>query len=224
MHARNYYVLLGVSRNETPAGIRAAFREMAKRLHPDRAGQQGTAAFQELAEAYEVLSDPGRRLQYDRDLSAAEERPAAVRRTVPVEPLAPEAPSFFGRPETVRPSFHEVYDRYARNFTGRHVPKAERAEALTLELILTPEEAALGCRVPIGVPAIEVCGRCGGAGHDGLFPCLGCGGSGLVEGRRTLWVSLPPLIRSGSIVEVPLDGFGVHNFYLRLHIRVSAAA
>jgi hypothetical protein len=51
MLSRNFYVVLGVPANESSGGIRRAYRELALRYHPDRAGAQGTPSFQELTEA-----------------------------------------------------------------------------------------------------------------------------------------------------------------------------
>jgi DnaJ-class molecular chaperone len=72
MAIKDYYLILGVSRDESPEGIRAAFRQLAKRYHPDRAGAESTAEFQQIVEAYEVLSDPARRAQHNRHLAAEE--------------------------------------------------------------------------------------------------------------------------------------------------------
>ena len=64
MALKDYYLILGVSRTETARGIQNAFRELVKQLRPDRVGPQGTATFQDLVEAYQVLSDPERRKAY----------------------------------------------------------------------------------------------------------------------------------------------------------------
>jgi curved DNA-binding protein CbpA len=69
---RDYYVVLGVDRGEPPDGIRRAFHELALRYHPDRAGESATALFQDLVEAYRVLSDGRTRAAYDRALRHAE--------------------------------------------------------------------------------------------------------------------------------------------------------
>jgi DnaJ-class molecular chaperone len=74
MPFKNYYVVLGVSRDEKPAGIRSAYRKLAKEMHPDLAGESGTKQFQEIAEAYSVLSDPARRRAHDRKLDDASVR------------------------------------------------------------------------------------------------------------------------------------------------------
>ena len=65
----NYYLILGVSPSESPAGIRARYRDLARILHPDVAGEQSTVAFQKVAEAYAVLADPQARRRHDADLA-----------------------------------------------------------------------------------------------------------------------------------------------------------
>ncbi len=68
MASKDYYAILGVSPSETPEGIRAAYRRAVRRTHPDHAGPEGAAAFQEVVEAHAVLSDPERRRAYDESL------------------------------------------------------------------------------------------------------------------------------------------------------------
>ena len=74
----------------------------------------------------------------------------AVRRREPVSLLA--------EPQAVRPSFEALVERLVRNLTRVGIPKAERPEGLTVEVILTPEEAVRGVAVPIGVPGLHRCG------------------------------------------------------------------
>ena len=57
MPLKSHYAILGVARDETPAGIRAAYREAVRRTHPDYAGPQSAPAFEEIVEAHSVLSD-----------------------------------------------------------------------------------------------------------------------------------------------------------------------
>lgn len=89
---KGYYRALGVAPGATPEAIRTAFRERAKVLHPDRAlSAADEAGFRRLAEAYEVLRDPRRRLEYD-SRALAETPPPAPPRPRPAEP-APAAPT-----------------------------------------------------------------------------------------------------------------------------------
>ena len=70
MVPKNYYLILGVSQSESPAGIRARYRDLVRTLHPDVAGSQSTTAFQKVAEAYAVLADPLARRRHDTELAA----------------------------------------------------------------------------------------------------------------------------------------------------------
>jgi molecular chaperone DnaJ len=224
MADKNYYLVLGVPRTETTAGIRARFRDLARALHPDVAGEQSTGAFQELTEAYEALVDPVARRRHNIELAASDRRP-------PVQPVAtPGGPGWRhsvsppvaldGEPDAVRPSLDALLERLFRNFTGVRVPKAERPEGLTLEVILTPEEAVRGVELPVAVPAVARCPGCGGEGRVWLYTCAACGGRGMVETPRTLRIAIPPMVRPRSLVEVPLDGLGIRNLYLRLLVRI----
>lgn len=99
---KDYYLILGVPRNATPRGIRKAFLQQAKACHPDRTGSDKTSPFRDVAEAYEVLSDPERRRRYDSGLRPPPVRPIPAeppppRTTAP--PAAPRSRYGYGRPE-----------------------------------------------------------------------------------------------------------------------------
>jgi molecular chaperone DnaJ len=232
---KDYYVILGISPTATSRGIQRAFRALAKQYHPDRVGPQGTSAFQDIVEAYEVLSDPERRDVYDRRLHPAE---AAERSWSQPEPLVPEPFSHAQRlwpeplwPEqqsilydfmTVHPSFDALRARVLRNFTGVGVPKGERVEGLNVEILLSPDEARRGGVLRLGVPVFAPCTRCAGTGHTWGDSCLACMGQGLSEQEKVVAVRIPPQVRHGTVLDMPLRGLGLHNFYLRLHIAVTA--
>jgi DnaJ-class molecular chaperone len=228
MATRNHYAVLGVPRTESAGGIRAAFRDLVKRHHPDRAGVQDANRFREIVDAYRALADPEIRRAYDEDLRRHEQGdPVRIRRGRPVgagwaepEPLVPEPLDVFGAPEEIRPSFDALFERMLRNFTGRGVPKAERPEAITCQVLLTPEEAARGGVLPIQFPVFEPCASCGGSGHTMLFPCLDCSASGIVEVPATVRIRIPPGVASGSRFTTSLSGIGIGNLVLEVLIRV----
>ena len=226
MATRDYYMILGVTRAESNSGIREEFRELAKRYHPDRVGPQGTVFFQDIVEAYEVLSDPERRALYNRGLRDAEgsdisqSEPIIVGQAPRPEPLVPE-PLTLRNFSRMRPSPEALFDRLRRNFSGLGVPKGERVEALTMEIILSPDEAVRGETLLVGVPVFYPCPVCNGSGRDWLFPCSCCLQQGMVEAEKTVRIRIPPLVQNGTVVELPLHGLGVHNFYLRLFIRIA---
>jgi curved DNA-binding protein CbpA len=113
MGAKDYYANLGVDRTESSHGIHQAYRQLSKKCHPDRVGRQGTQQFQEVQEAYEVLSDPGKRRAYDASIDRQRRVRMAADHTI--EPLVPSPhPSEFCQPEPL--VTRSV--RATRNFAG----------------------------------------------------------------------------------------------------------
>ena len=137
----DYYAVLGIKRGEGAAGIRRAFRRLVARYHPDCADEEQTCRFQEVVEAYRVLSDPSQRHAYDEVGRAPRPPPLLLFRD-------------FHAPES---EIREVSDRWNRNFTEIGVPKAERLRPLELDIILTADEAQQGTAVSISVPALRRC-------------------------------------------------------------------
>lgn len=226
MEKKNFYIILGVPRTETEDGIRKAFRKLAKTFHPDRVGPDGTRNFQDIVEAYSVLSNPQKRSEYNESLRPAKEnlkievRPMRGQERGEPEPLIPEPMLVLRDFQTTNRSLDEMFDRLVKNFTGIGIPKGEGIQELNIEVILSPDEARKGGTVPIGVPVFYPCHHCGGSGHDWLFPCIYCQEQGVIEDEEVVKVKMPPLVKDGTIFELPLQGLGIHNFQLRVHIRI----
>ena len=127
MGDRNLYVVLGVDPSESELGIRTAFRNLAKQHHPDQAGEQGTAAFREIADAYRVLSDRDRRREYDASVMRSRAVPIPVRRAAFVEPLIPGDD---GR------EWHRDGARRARPGWEAHRGGPKKSELWPLDLVL----------------------------------------------------------------------------------------
>jgi molecular chaperone DnaJ len=228
MIRRDYYLVLGVSRSVCDEGIKEAFRRLVKKYHPDVAGPLSRWEFQEIVEAYEILSDPDRKRSYDRGLAHAEGRGHAApeahmtgssRRRMPrvPEPVSPLRDFF-----SISQSIDALFDRIFSSFTGMAVPGAEDPQGLNLELILTPGEALSGGRVPISVPVLYPCPDCHGSGRAWPNECGRCSGSGMVEEVEEVMLRIPPRVDQGSVFEVPLGALGIHNHYLRVVVRVGS--
>jgi curved DNA-binding protein CbpA len=88
----NYYAVLGVDADADEKTIRSAFRALARRYHPDAGEGSSEAKFRQVLQAYEVLSNPVRRRQYDQSRAALKTRPpfsfGEVRRSAGVSPAA----------------------------------------------------------------------------------------------------------------------------------------
>src|SRR5262245_32298421 len=224
MLRKSYYLTLGVSRTESVHGIREAFRELAQRYHPDRLGPARLHFFQEILEAYHVLGDPARRSQYDRDLSRI--GGTAGPSSVSVSAFAGEQrnlplPRSILRVLTIRnAAFEAALARVSGRLTAAKVGSKEYADGLAAGVVLSPDEAARGGVIFLAVPSCSPCGRCGGSGRQELFPCELCDGEGVLEEKEIVRVHIPPGVSDVTLLEVPLRGLGIHNFYLRLHIRV----
>lgn len=167
---RDYYEVLGVERTASPEDIKRAFRRLARQHHPDvnQDDAQAEERFKEVAEAYEVLSNPERRQQYDRFGHVGDQG----------------MPDFGGFG-----NFSDIFETFFGGFEtrgGRGRQRDTRGSDLRLDVELTLEEAAFGVEKKVRVTHQVVCETCEGKGSrsgTSPIPCLVCNGSGQV--RRT---------------------------------------
>jgi molecular chaperone DnaJ len=226
MMKKDYYMTLGIPRTESPSGIRAAFRELVKRYHPERVGWQGARFFQDIVNAYQALSGPEKRHLYDQGLSHAEGKNEVRSDVIIVDTghrtisNVPEVLPLLSRFETVCPPFEQLFTRVLRSFTQAGVASEEPMQSFTMQVILAPEEAMRGGVAQIRVPVFYPCPTCRGSGQEGLFSCSYCEGQRLIEEEESVRVQIPPMVRDYTQVEVSMRGLGLHNLYLRLSIRV----
>ena len=226
MAIKNYYVVLGVHREESATGIRAAYKNLAKRFHPDRIGEHGTKAFQEIVEAYQTLSDPEKRRSHNLLLDQEEDRwnevgqRIRIRRDLDPEPLGWSEISTVEDYQLAQRSFEDLYHGFFGDFTGIEVLKSERPEELTFEVLLSADEARRGGVISVGVPTFHPCSVCKGGGRDWMLSCFECRGLGRIDSERRVNVPFPPQVWSGTLIEVRIREFGITTQYLRLYLVV----
>ncbi|MCD6365779.1 MAG: J domain-containing protein [Planctomycetes bacterium] len=228
--AKDYYIILGVNEAATQDEIKKAYRNKARRLHPD-ASRHDAGPFLEVQEAYEVLGDPRRRSEYDRSRAggrsvrfSSDWAPHSHRS--PVEPLeqGPATPSpeisLKRSFETFPPPFDDIFEGLWGNFAGRSRAKDERPAGLTVDVPIDREDARNGSRVRVLIPAAGRCPTCRGWGGVGFFECLHCEGTGQVRGEFPVLVPFPPGILEGHMVSISLEDLGIRNLYstVRYHI------
>ncbi len=178
MPRRDLYETLGVPRSATPEEIKRAFRQLAREHHPDvNQDPQADERFKEINEAYQVLSDPERRVLYDRTgRTGSTTRDAGGFGPFGASPFEDIFDMFFGRE---RPAGGE--------------PGPERGSDLRITLEVALEEAAHGADKLIQVRREETCPVCFGTGAEkGSAPetCPTCHGAGQVRySRRTAFGS-----------------------------------
>lgn len=224
MMRKSYYLTLGIPPNESAVGIRQAFREIVKRYHPDRVGSERLRFFQEIVEAYHVLADPERRLHYDQGLYHANEcdvwpGPFLVSDG---EGNLPQSISVLRALAINDAPFEAALALVSSSLTEPQGGSREYCKGLNTTVILSPDEASHGGVVFLAVPSCSPCERCGGSGREGVFPCSLCDGEGLIEEQERVCVLVPAMVADAAVVNIPLRGLGVHNFYLRLQIRVGS--
>lgn len=171
--SRDYYQILGVSTSASPEEIKKAYRRLALKFHPDKNPDDPAAAeqFTEINEAYEVLSNPERRREYD------------LYGTVGGARLAAERASGFGT--GFGGLFEDILEGIFGGFGGRSA--AHRGVDLRYTMTITLEEAAKGLKREITVPRLEACESCRGTGaRPGTQPqaCPACRGRGQIRFSR----------------------------------------
>lgn len=187
MAKRDYYEVLGISKDAGEDEIRKAYRRMARRYHPDvnRDDPQAAERFKEVQEAYEVLGDDQKRAAYDR-FGHAGVGAGAEAGGFPGAGGGFGDFSDFGDMGTIFEQFFGGMGGGFRTQSGptvRAVPGADIEARLTLSF----EEAAFGADKELRVRRLEPCPTCSGSGSaPGTSParCSNCGGSGQVRAAR----------------------------------------
>lgn len=232
--ATDFYLVLGVPASASTEQIKAAYRQRVKELHPDHYGPD-TGPFREVQEAYSNLTDPRRRQQFDSRRSTPPGARRAAPRHADAEPMRdpamtgsagssgiPRAYGLNAEFAQFTPSYEELFDRLWSNFTLLTRPKAERVESLTMEVVLSPEEARRGGHVRILLPNRVQCSACGGHGAVGPYQCWECEGAGFITREVPVEVAYPAALTGEYVVQVSLDRLGIGNFYLSVWFRVSS--
>lgn len=237
---RDYYEVLGVKKTATPAEMRKAYRKLARRNHPDANPNDPAAEdrFKEISTAYEVLSDPEKRKQYDQGPSAFFGRSGGG-----FDPRGFQGAQGFG----------DFADLFGNLFGGggggrQRQAQAERGRDLSVAVSLSFDDALKGVTTKISVPKSVQCATCGGSGaapgtrpvtcpvcqgrgvtssNQGFFalsqpcprchgggtvvekPCPTCSGSGVTEALKKYTVPLPAGVKDGT--KIRLKGKGEHG-------------
>jgi DnaJ-class molecular chaperone len=201
----DHYTVLGLTPSVGDAEIRRAYRLLALRHHPDRAGPDATATFQRIAEAYRVLSDPDLRSSYDAGrLPAWPHGGMAGTGMGPGHPPAPGAP---GQPaprptETLILRLCGTLDALVE----RGVVRVHRGGLL--ELFIRRDEARLGGVSAIQLPMTVTCPTCGGIAGPATVWCRRCEFAGSVVEQVTLCVPIPGAAPDGLTFNLELDRLG----------------
>lgn len=204
----DYYDLLGVPRNADEAEVKRAYRKQALKYHPDRnpGDAKAEAKFKEVNQAYEVLSDPGKRRLYDQFGEAGVQQGAGAGAGNPFSGFGG-----MGGGADVGDIFGDIFENFFQGGGGSQSrrKRARRGHDLKYEVEVTLEEAFEGTRLPLKYERVEGCSTCDGSGAKpgtGLKRCGTCGGSGRVQfsqGFFAMTQACSTCGGEGHIVETP---------------------
>ena len=197
----DYYAVLGVPREIGATELRRTFRKLALQLHPDRAGDSSTAAFQRIARAYEVLSDPQARESYDRKLRSEERKTSAARPSTPPPPRSEPRPAATPPAPRSRTMLSRLSGPLNSLIACGVIRKCEDG---TLELQLSEEESRQGGYATISLYARLSCKACGGK-EPNRATCPQCKGEGASMELMSAWITLPPNIPDGTVLTVSVS-------------------
>ncbi len=221
---KNYYLVLGIPADSTQREVKAAYRRLVKKFHPDLCSDEPTP-FLGIQEAYAVLGDPERRREYDEHLWEGARKETAGWRTRPpaeaVEPLIPDQPPDFGSPSIFSRSYRPYAVSLFEQMLGSSFKRGRTGgESQAVEVTLTPQQAGNGGSLRLLIPAWQRCRACGGRGGRGFFACLQCGDTGIEPYDYHLRLEFPPGVTDNSTFYLPIEGFGQGTGRLTIRFRI----
>jgi molecular chaperone DnaJ len=233
---RDYYEILGLSRDASDEDIKKSYRKLAMKHHPDRNPDDKSAEgkFKEAKEAYEMLSEPDKRRAYDAYGHAGVSQNAGSGEQ-----------GFGGFSEAFGDIFGDIFGGGRGGRAGGGGSQVYRGADLRYNLEITLEQAARGTETNIRIPTLEECDTCDGTGakkgtsaktchtcggvgqvrmQQGFFsvqqtcptckgtgkyipdPCNVCSGTGRIKKHKTLSVKIPPGVDDGDRIRLASEG------------------
>lgn len=236
MTKADYYETLGVKRDASADDLKKAFRHLARKYHPDlnKGSKEAEEKFKEINEAYQVLSDPQKKAQYDQ-VGHVEFQPgdSAGYRTPSYDDLFRD----FG--------LGDIFNAFSG---GSRKPQRRAGADLRYDLEISLADAFNGTKITVGVPhqyectschgtgaqpgflkdcpkcrgtgeirssrkiggramtSIAVCPDCGGSGKIIEQPCAACHGSGTLQKTRKIDITIPRGVEDGQFLRIAGEG------------------
>jgi molecular chaperone DnaJ len=215
--ANNYYITLGISRGANLNQIKKAYRQIAKKVHPDTTQSMDSRRFTEVREAYETLADENARRQYDAKL---QRQPTPVRISSLVDEIKQRSSSF-NELKRFESFVDEFFEGFVPGFFHKERNRPPQKD-LYYEVVLSPSEAMHGGLFPIRVPVIEKCSQCHQNEFWDSFYCSECDGCGYRHAEKEFSLSIPPRTDHNTEATVSLEDIGLPDVNLFVRIQIDS--
>lgn len=213
MNEKDYYEILGVSKDATSRDIQKAFQQKARKLHPDvNKEPDAEEKFKEVSEAYAVLSDEQKRARYDAMRSG---NPFAGAPTASPYGGGYAGSAGYGNPFDGGFPFGGAWGQPRR---GQAAYNPESGANVVVDIKLDAKEAKSGAHKTVRYTRFDTCGHCGGSGSvssEHAHTCPSCGGRGHIDvdlsflfGAGTFQSVCPECGGSGKVVADPCPDCG----------------
>ena len=228
---KDYYKILGVTEFDTAENIKAAYRKLARKWHPDIAGntEDVMLKFKEINEAYEILSNQIKKGEYDK---ARRFYNYAKQDSYYNETKKTEESSFKNTTNTFNKknenffNWKEFFEKTVQSQNKNKEPKVARnGQDLIADLEITTFEAVNGVSKTINVLQIEICPKCNGKKFVNGTSCKHCDGKGEKTNYKKFTVKVPAGVKNGSKIRLSGEGnLGINggkngDLYIKIHVK-----
>ena len=222
---KNYYSILGVTPDSTDAEIKTAYRRLARKFHPD-VNPSGAEMFKDILQAYETLSDPKKRIQYDTINGFFKTSKKSEKQHTSSEQARSEYKK--NSSETKSYDFSDKINEIFEEFT-RKKPKNEKltpqnGDDIYEEISIPLKDAVRGAQRVVNVMHTTQCAQCKGRKFINGSKCPICNGTGEKNEHRKITVKIPKNVKNGTKLRIAGEGnLGLNggkngNLYIKIKV------
>ncbi len=230
---KNYYSILGVTPDSSDAEIKTAYRKLARKFHPD-VNPYGTERFKDITEAYEVLSDAKKRMQYDtingffKSYRKEEKQHTSPKQAQNEYKKRSSSSAHHTEPKMTKEEFskkiNDIFEEFAKSKPQKEKLSPKRGDDLYEEISITLKESVNGTERVVNVKHSADCPNCTCRKFINGTLCHECNGTGEKTEHKKITVKIPKNVKNGAKLRIPNEGAcglnGGKNGDLYLKIKV----